>query len=57
MPCRDAPDPAGSSPPPEDEGSPEGNDAEGTVPWQQAPAVHGRKGQKKKKQQKPKGVF
>ncbi|KAM8878604.1 poly(A)-specific ribonuclease PARN [Spinachia spinachia] len=52
----DAPDSAGSSPPPEDEASPDGNDAEGTVTWQRAPAVHGRKGQKKRrKQQKPKG--
>uniref|UniRef100_A0A8C2W9B8 Poly(A)-specific ribonuclease PARN n=1 Tax=Cyclopterus lumpus TaxID=8103 RepID=A0A8C2W9B8_CYCLU len=38
----------------EEKESPEGNDAEGTVTWQQAPAVHGRKGQKKKKS---KGVF
>jgi len=56
---RDASDSTGSSPVPDDEAevekeSPEGNDAEGTVTWQQAPAVHGRKGQKKKKS---KGVF
>ncbi|KAL6111004.1 parn [Pungitius sinensis] len=55
----DAPDSAGSSPPPEDERSPDGGDAdadaEGTVTWQRAPAAQGRKGQKKKKPQKPKG--
>ncbi|XP_034409821.1 poly(A)-specific ribonuclease PARN [Cyclopterus lumpus] len=50
----DASDSTGSSPVPDDDEaeekeSPEGNDAEGTVTWQQAPAVHGRKGQKKKK--------
>ncbi|TNN46190.1 Poly(A)-specific ribonuclease PARN [Liparis tanakae] len=50
----DASDSTGSSPVPDDEAekekeSPEGNDAEGTVTWQQAPAVHGKKGQKKKK--------
>lgn len=47
----DASDSAGSSPVPGDkeEESPAGNDAEGTVTWQQAPTVPGRKGQKSKK--------
>lgn len=52
----DASDSAGSSPVPEEEEeeeedneSPEGNDAEGTVTWQQAPTVHGKKSQKNKK--------
>lgn len=50
--CRDTSDAAGLSPVPdedEDEKSPEGNDADGTVTWQQASTVHGRKGQKNKK--------
>ncbi|XP_042341736.1 poly(A)-specific ribonuclease PARN [Plectropomus leopardus] len=59
----DASDSAGSSPLPDDDDcddddddddddekqSPEGNDAEGTVTWQQAPTVRGRKSQKNKK--------
>lgn len=55
VPCRDASDSAGSSPVPEEEEerSPEGNNAEGTVTWQQ---VHGKRGQKNKKK-KSKGVF
>ncbi|KAF1394744.1 hypothetical protein PFLUV_G00004330 [Perca fluviatilis] len=49
----DASDSAGSSPvPDEEERSPEGNDAEGTVTWQQ---VHGKRGQKNKKK-KSKGA-
>ncbi|XP_031719066.1 poly(A)-specific ribonuclease PARN [Anarrhichthys ocellatus] len=48
----DASDSMGSSPAPDEEGSPEGNDAEGTVTWQQAPAVRGRKGQKKQKKKR-----
>uniref|UniRef100_A0A3P8NQU0 Poly(A)-specific ribonuclease PARN n=1 Tax=Astatotilapia calliptera TaxID=8154 RepID=A0A3P8NQU0_ASTCA len=49
----DLSDSPGLSPAPDDEKSPEGtnpgNDADGTVPWQQTPTVHKRKGQKKKK--------
>ncbi|XP_018558109.1 LOW QUALITY PROTEIN: poly(A)-specific ribonuclease PARN [Lates calcarifer] len=49
----DTSDSAGLSPVPDEEESPEGtdpvNDAEGTVTWQQATTVHGRKGQKNKK--------
>ncbi|XP_022593879.1 poly(A)-specific ribonuclease PARN [Seriola dumerili] len=49
----DASDSAGLSPVPDEEESPEGtdpaDDADGTITWQQAPAVHGRKGQKNKK--------
>ncbi|XP_078132024.1 poly(A)-specific ribonuclease PARN [Sander vitreus] len=51
----DASDSAGSSPVPEEEEEergPEGNDAEGTVTWQQ---VHGKRGQKNKKK-KSKGA-
>lgn len=66
VPCRDSSDSAGLSPVPdeeeeeEEEESPKGtdpaNDADGTVTWQQAPTVHGRKGQKNKKK-KSEGVF
>lgn len=60
VPCRDTSDSAGLSPVPDEEESPEGtdpvNDAEGTVTWQQATTVHGRKGQKNKKK-KSEGVF
>ncbi|XP_070712512.1 poly(A)-specific ribonuclease PARN [Pempheris klunzingeri] len=49
----DSSDSAGLSPVPDEEESPEdidpANDADGTVTWQQAPTVHGRKGQKHKK--------
>ncbi|XP_040001317.1 poly(A)-specific ribonuclease PARN [Xiphias gladius] len=48
----DASDSAGLSPVPDEEsheGTDPGSDAEGTVTWQQAPTVHGRKGQKNKK--------
>lgn len=57
VPCRDSSDSAGLSPVPDDEDkSPEGNNADGTVTWQQATTVHGRKGQKNKKK-KPDGEF
>ncbi|XP_006804394.1 poly(A)-specific ribonuclease PARN [Neolamprologus brichardi] len=49
----DLSDSPGLSPAPDDEKSPEGtnpgNDADGTIPWQQTPTVHKRKGQKNKK--------
>lgn len=58
--CRDLSDSPGLSPAPDDEKSPEGtnpgNDADGTVPWQQTPIVHKRKGQKNKKK-KSEGAF
>lgn len=58
--CRDLSDSPGLSPAPDDEKSPEGtnpgNDADGTVPWQQTPTVHKRKGQKNKKK-KSEGAF
>lgn len=58
--CRDLSDSPGLSPAPDDEKSPEGtnpgNEAEGTVTWQQTPTVHKRKGQKNKKK-KSEGAF
>lgn len=59
MTTRDTSDSTGLSPiPDEEEEIPggTGNDAEGTVTWQQAPAVHGQKGPKNKKK-KSEGVF
>lgn len=51
--CRDSSDSAGLSPVPDEEENPQGtdpsNDADGTVTWQQASTVQGRKGRKKKK--------
>lgn len=58
--CSDSSDSPGLSPTPDDGKSPEGtypgSDAEGTVPWQQTPTTHKRKGQKNKKK-KSEGVF
>lgn len=51
--CRDSSDSAGLSPVPDEEENPggtePGNDADGTVTWQQTSTVQGRKGRKKKK--------